>query len=31
VEVIGEVTGLSVLRPEDILSVEKEKRKMYKR
>jgi tRNA acetyltransferase TAN1 len=31
VEVIGEVTGLSILRPEDILSVEKEKREMYKR
>ncbi|MEM2340573.1 MAG: THUMP domain-containing protein [Candidatus Bathyarchaeia archaeon] len=31
VEVIGTITGLSILRPDEILSVEKEKREMYKR
>jgi tRNA acetyltransferase TAN1 len=31
VEVIGTIAGLSVLRPGEILSVEREKREMYKR
>ncbi len=31
VEVIGDITGLSILRPDEILSVEREKREMYKR